>query len=440
MRRADLGNRQISAGESTPASSSAPSKATSEAGGENSDEGITSPLEGTPAKHRSKMTREEREANYKAARERIFGDFQESVTSEGGSAGETSASMSRSSSSSGKKKSRRQRALKDDSFEARSSYVAYPGMAVPNFQGQMSHFTEQHMLNQYPGTVGMSSGISYGNHPPQHYSGMDPTMPYGTPSPFNPNAAQQYGSGEAWPSVQSSNYGSYGHSSHPQSFGQHPGAMSSMGINHQYAPQGNPTPQQSMQNWMPPQYSNAYAQPQMNQPFPSQQWPSFGPSTQSQPYPYGQLPPHAYTNPTMYNNQHPIPGSYTRSLFNPQTRSFVPTNASSRSGPRTSRKKPANHPGLPRNNSSSNSVGSDLRQNTPASQRGEGTPSSGPSPKPREDSLQQKYGAPAHLPKKPPPSQIPSAYDIDGSTLAGSPGQAEQTRTGSAGPVVVNGA
>jgi hypothetical protein len=29
------------------------------------------------------------------------------------------------------------------------------------------------------------------------------------------------------------------------------------------------------------------------------------------------------------------------------------------------------------------------------------------------DSLQKKYGAPANLPKKPPPSQVPSAFDIE---------------------------
>ena len=92
MRRAGVGVHASSVPDSTATSSSAPSKATSDAG--ISEDGVISPIEGTPNRDKSKMTREEREAQYKAARERIFGDFQELSVNEGASTGENSADLS----------------------------------------------------------------------------------------------------------------------------------------------------------------------------------------------------------------------------------------------------------------------------------------------------------------------------------------------------------
>lgn len=111
MRRAAFAGNKVPNDGSTAASSSIPSKATSETGAENtSDEGMPSP-DTASSKDRSKWTRDEKEAHYKAARERIFRDFQEAHPSEAMNV-ESSAAISRSNSSNGKKKVRGKRPLK----------------------------------------------------------------------------------------------------------------------------------------------------------------------------------------------------------------------------------------------------------------------------------------------------------------------------------------
>jgi SUZ domain len=426
MRRTGYG-RQVSAGGSTPASSSVPSKATSENGAENSDEGLISPLERTPARDKSKWTREEREIQYKAARERIFGDFQESAPSEN-STGDTSASMSRSSSSSGKRKTQRQKTPKDDSFEARSSFVpGYPGIPMNNIPNQyQTQFMDQSYHNQYsngPGTLMQTP--NYGSTPAQAYPSFESTLGYNSTPSYMSNTSQQYGHNETWSAQQSpqpGNYYSYGNMvQSSQLYPQHASPMPPPMMNNQYAALTPSNMPQSHQNWMAPSYSNPYQQSSAMVPNSQPtQWPSYPLSAGAQPvpqYPYGQLPPQTFGKPSPYNNQHPLPGSYTssRSLFNPQTRAFVPSNAPSRSGGRNNRKKGQNNPNLARNGSATSSLGSEVTGAGPPLVRGAGFVNSNTSsPKPREDSLQQRYGAPAHLPKKPPPSEVPSAFDLDG--------------------------
>lgn len=124
-------------------------------------------------------------------------------------------------------------------------------------------------------------------------------------------------------------------------------------------------------------------------------------------YPYGQLPPQGYGQAAPTNPQHPVPGSYTnaRSLFNPQTRSFVPSSNSGRNNARGNRKRGTQTPNSSRSGATSGAM-------SPAPVQ----PQSGLSPKLKEDSLQQKYGTPANLPKKPPPSQNPPHYAGDHSS------------------------
>lgn len=127
MRR--TGERPSTEG-SIAASSSAPSKAPSEAG-DSGQEGDRAPSS-TEAKDRLVLTREEREAKYQEARERIFRDFPESAKSDTTS-GDSNPNMSRSSSTSGRKKNYRQRTPHDDSFEVRSQFNAYyPGVSYGN--------------------------------------------------------------------------------------------------------------------------------------------------------------------------------------------------------------------------------------------------------------------------------------------------------------------
>ena len=425
MRRTALGQRQSSGGETTPASSSVPSKATSEEGAENSDEGILSPVDGTPIKDRSKMTREEREASYKAARERIFGGFQtETMINEGISTGETSASMSRSSSSSGKKKVHRQRAPKDDSFEARSSYVPYHGMQIHPPPGQMTQYQEPQMMNNFPPGPMPSTG-NYNTIAAQY--GVDSPNGYASPVPFTSGGPQLFNGPEMWQGNPTISYNPYGHlsASPGQGLNQSPQTMYQMGMHNQYLSSNGLNYTQSMHNWPQAQYQTAYpAQPP--------QWSQFGAQSPNPPYQYGQLPAQAYANHATYSTQHPVPGSYSRSLFNPQTRSFVPGSSAGRSGAKNSRKKNNNSPGLARAGSSNHSGISEAASVGLPSKASSAMP-------PREDSLQQKYGAPPNLPKKPPPSQV-SLSLIEGAAIPPPPPQAAQHRSSSAAPLVVNGA
>jgi len=426
MRRAGLGPRQGSAGGSTPASSSAPSKATSEAGLEtNSEEGILSPTD-TPNKDKSKLTREEREAQYKAARERIFGDFQESVTSENTSTGDNSASLSRSSSSSGRRKTRKNKIPKDDSFEARSAYIpSYAPMQMPNMQHHYQpQYSDQVYQASYLGSSnGYGAGMNYGTTPTQSYPNFEASVPYNTMA-YGSGNNQQYNHPDSWPSMPSAapngymNYSSSPTSSYQQGM---PPMMAQM--NNQYVQQPQPT-MQPPSNWMNNQWQGSYHQPSapagsnMNGWAGYQQNPAVN-NTGS--YGIGHVGGQSYgTNPT-YNAQHPLQDNYSRSLFNPQTRSFVPNVATSRTGGRNGKKKPL--PSLNHNNRvniGSRPFGSDISgASTLSSSRGfDRVTSNSSSPLLKEDSLQQKYGAPAHLPKKPPPSQVLSSYDVETLTNA----------------------
>ncbi|EXJ62556.1 hypothetical protein A1O7_02994 [Cladophialophora yegresii CBS 114405] len=434
MRRAGLGTRQGSAGASTPASSSAPSKATSEAGLETtSEEGIVSPTEGTPNKDKSKLTREEREAQYKAARERIFGDFQESVTSESASTGENSASMSRSSSSSGKRKARKQKTPKDDSFEARSAYVpSYAPMHMANMQSQyQTHYSDQAYQGAYQNpTNGYGGNMNFGTTPTQAYPGFDQTMPYNNaPVGYGAASTHSFSPAESWSSMQTPPAnGYYNYSASPTNYQQGMPPMLNQ-MNSQYLQQTHPGMQQP-QNWMNNPYQAPYPQSQAQGNPNVNGWSGYQPNqgmNNPVPYGYGQMPSQNFGGNANqpYNAQYANQGTYSRSLFNPQTRSFVPSNATSRNGGRHGRKKPspASSQTQSRNNSvvaASRSYGSENSGTPPPpSTRGfeRGLAANVSSPQQRipvkEDSLQQKYGAPAHLPKKPPPSQVLSSYDVE---------------------------
>ncbi|ETI23596.1 hypothetical protein G647_05398 [Cladophialophora carrionii CBS 160.54] len=434
MRRAGLGPQHGSAGASTPASSSGPSKATSEAGLETtSEEGIMSPIEGTPNKDKSKPTREEREAQYKAARERIFGDFQESVTSESASTGENSASMSRSSSSSGKRKARKQKTPKDDSFEARSAYVpSYAPMHMANMQSQyQTHYSDQGYQGAYQNpTNGYGGNINYGTTPTQAYPGFDQTMSYNNaPMGYGPANTQPFSAADSWSSMQTPpNSGYYNYSASPNNYQQSMPPMLNQ-MNSQYLPQSHPGMQQP-QNWMNNQYQASYPQPQGQGNPNVNGWSGYQPNqgmNNPVPYGYGQMPSQNFgSNPNQpYNAQYANQSTYSRSLFNPQTRSFVPSNTTSRNGGRNVRKKPspASSQAQSRNNSvvaasrsySSENSGTPPPPSTRGFERGITVNASSPQQRVpfKEDSLQQKYGAPAHLPKKPPPSQVLSSYDVE---------------------------
>ncbi|KPI41744.1 uncharacterized protein AB675_9255 [Cyphellophora attinorum] len=365
MRRAGLND--------STAPSSAASKATSEA--DHSEEGLTSPTDSTPNRDKSKMTREEREAQYKAVRERIFGDFQELSISESNSTGDNSASMSRSSSSSGKKKNRRQKTPKDDSFEARSAYVPSYGQ---NHGHMMS--SQQYQAAQY---VAPAPADSYSSQGPYYGS----SMVYGsTPTPAHPgfdtqmsnfhtmDARQQYPnadlglafilarttlsnlSGAAY--VPAVHHGAPGA---PQNSTQYNYGMT--GMHQQQSP------------WTPNQFGNMLPPPAS--PTNGTPW-----GVSSAAFGHGQHMTHQNTGISSPSGGLGGSNNSGQSLFNPQTRSFVPSNSSSRSGSRGNQRKKTS-PASP----------------LPFPSRSNFTPQAANT----EDTLQKKYGAPANLPKKPPP-------------------------------------
>ena len=421
MRRAGVGVTASSFPDSTATSSSAPSKATSDAG--ISEDGLMSPIEGTPNRDKSKMTREEREAQYKAARERIFGDFQEMSVNEGALNGDNSADISRSSSSSGRKKSKKQRQPKDDSFEARSAFIPSYGLAQPSSTGYHSpQYFDQPYENQHEMQAAQfgSAGV-YGTTPTQAYPGFDQGMHYNSTMQYEPTGPQPFGQAQDWSAVQSSMQG--GQYSLPQSPNGYQHGMQPMmqQVSPQYTQPQQTNYMQQPAGWPNTQFQNPY-QTQMTSPNAGMQWPAQPPQQ------YSPMPGPFFGN-TVPASQLSMVDNQNRSLFNPQTRSFVPNAAVQRGNGRNNRKK--NQPGVQRQNSSMSrsSASENLSSTTATPTRNLSIPGTAP-PKPREESLQQKYGKPANLPNKPPPSKVTSQFDAGSISAVRNPSAAVATGGG----------
>ena len=419
-------------GTNTTANSQNPSKTTSEVGGsDGSNDG--------KEKDKSALTREEREARYREARQRIFGsaESEENDTSEGAVEGEEKEKekdASRSSSTSGKKKSKKQRNYDDDDFQPRNNFgIYYPHQyPVPGYTGDNAVY-----YNGIPGPMPNPQypGMNPGASPPSTYNNPYPVM-------MSPDAQPQY----SWPGQQ------YAPPNPPLI---HPGyaqiqngydlsadfqrGMSSF----QNAMPSQVTPK--MTNPQMAQYPETYQQPQhmpmgpswhpmaqqptypmLQGPFP-QVGPGNRPPSAPQapipgPYPYGQYPAGSY-NGKPNRNQHPIPGSYNRQQFNPQTQAFIPTarNMPYNAQPNINQVPPMTMmngyvgyqmPGqnpiqahLPRPSGSTNSTPS---FGSPQSAQGtqSGTTMNRIASQSGDQSSAQssiaKYGTPSHLPAKPP--------------------------------------
>ena len=316
MRREDA-----KSGTNTTSNSQNPSKTTSEAGGsDGSNDG----------KDKAALTREEREARYREARQRIFG-----AESEESPAAETVESedrekedVSRSSSASGKKKSKKQRNYDDDDFQARSRFnVYYPQQyAVPGYTAENVVY--------YDGYAGAVPNAQYAGVNP----GASPPTAYGNPYPAmaSPDAQPQFGWNGQYPPQNGAamlpNYGQMPPGYDLSADFQRGMSFQSPVMPSQVTPKMANTPmapyQESFQQTphMPP----SQGWPQMQQPsYPMGQAPYATPNTrpmsapQPQPYAYGQFPPNPY-NGQPNRNQHPIPGSYNRQQFNPQSQAFIP--------------------------------------------------------------------------------------------------------------------
>jgi hypothetical protein len=433
MRREDA-----KSGTNTTSNSQNPSKTASEVGG--SDSGNE--------KEKGALTREEREQRYREARERIFGAESEEAENNETNGEDKDKDASRSSSASGKKKSvKKQRNYDDDDFQARSRFNAYYSQQYP-----ASGYSGDNVVyyNGYPGAAPPQfPSMNPGASPPPNYTNPYPVM-------VSPEMQSQFGwSGQPYQQQQQQQQ----QQQLPQQ--QYPGyeqmqsgydlssdfqrGMSSF----QNAGPSQVTPKMANPPMAP--YQDSYAQPHMPanpawpqmspQPSYPVSQPSFPPNAANRPmsapqqaqvpgqYPYGQFPPSAY-NGKPNRNQHPIPGSYNRQQFNPQSQAFIPGGRNmpfqmppNMGGPNMHGMPPMNGygqfpmsgPTMPRMSPSAGSTpsfgspqsmhGNSAAMNRIASQNGEQPHSRIPS----AASSIAKYGTPSHLPAKPPaPLQAPA--------------------------------
>jgi hypothetical protein len=277
-----------------------------------------------------RLSREEREAAYNRARERIFGkDEKPGDTTPGNwprqiylavlflqfSDTEDGVEMSRSSSVSTKDKSgqgkrtkpTKQRRDDSESFDVRSQYTPffpqpqmpawtptpqYPPMPPQPFNGMVQGPYQGSFPAQYPAPTQQFNSTPMGGANMQIYNAIPQVISRdlsqtGTPT----NMTQQY-------------------QQHQSRFQPHSAPITAYGSP---IPSPPAIPQQWQQQQQP-MYQNAF-QPQP---------PLAGRASNTIPYAFGQLPPTA--NPADPKSQHPIPGSFNRHAFNPKTQSFVPGN------------------------------------------------------------------------------------------------------------------
>ncbi|RDL37880.1 R3H protein [Venustampulla echinocandica] len=264
------------------------SKATSETGSDGKEKSLSA---------KEKLSREEREAAYNRARERIFGKDEKAGDATPDT--EDGNEMSRSSSISTKDRSSQSKRSKpvkrrDDSenFDVRSQYTPFfPQTQVPTWT-PTSHYSPMP-----PQTFnGTGQNMYHTSVPPQFN---------GPPQQFNPTAVSN-GNMQVYNNIPQQ----YAQPGQPR-FQPHSAPITAYGSPVQPAP-------------VAPQQWQQQQQPLYQSPYQPRGPMATGPPN-SIPYAFGQLPSTA--NPADPKSQHPIPGSFNRHAFNPKTQSFVPGNA-----------------------------------------------------------------------------------------------------------------
>ncbi|KAJ5562206.1 hypothetical protein N7535_003338 [Penicillium sp. DV-2018c] len=435
MRRNDGGQFEESIG-----GSSNPSKANSEAGDSGTDGRHGSSSGNTPAKDRMALTREEREAKYHEVRERIFRDFTDSAKSD--PAVGDSTNVSRSSSTTGRKKNQRQRTPHDDSFEVRSQFNAYyPGMQYGS-NGPASYnapVNESSYPNQVPYLVGPGVPPPSGGYMPSGQNGSFHAGPMNMNmagvSPYPVTMSPQMASSGSWQGgnmPQQPSYSGYAAMNQQAVMNQPASNQSSPAMNSYALPNGMPY-QQPNAHWNSSPFSANFQQSPQQRNGPSVQWPGYaqqpmapnlppnmgpGPGSMASnmssnmgAYPYAQFPGQhmngAFQNHT--GSYATMQTNYTRSHFNPQTRSFIPGGAPlgrhSNKGQHTMQSYGNMQPGVqPQWNGHADTTSSRPMDSNPTALPNRAQ--MGP-----RDSI-AKWGTPSHLPAKPPPSEVPSDFDL----------------------------
>lgn len=387
---------------------------------------------------------------YNEARDRIFKGFADPDLAEGALA-DLSNEVSRTSSTTGKKKSKKHK-NNDDGFEARSQFIQssayYPAMqytGAPYDQAAVTATYFNPYAPQQMSQVGPSGNPNvpvmpqpYGQTYQQMPNMTNPTMAMpqmGISNGFaaygpNPGSHPLAGYGQQIPQMPQMPMHYYQPMQQPTTMGQQSSAMSSPALSSS-AQLARPQSQMSDQQWPQAPYQSPYLMPgNQHRPYPAQGQNTAAPgSVPTVPYQYGQLP----FQPSMQSGRppHPLPGSYNRQSFNPQTRSFVPANNFNQ--PRTgSYGQVANdinmgHPSMnyfggnrpapygPQPSPYFHTPPAPVpTYNYPQNDRNHNTrkPTAHPTPSqpPVQNSL-SKWGTPAHLPPKPPPSEVPVMPD-----------------------------
>ncbi|GAM82919.1 hypothetical protein ANO11243_009050 [Dothideomycetidae sp. 11243] len=366
-------------------------------------------------KNKFPATREEREARYEAARLRILGSAK--PTEDAVVAPPKEPDGSNSNSVVGKRKNRKQRSDSEDGFEARSAYSMYPqGGMQPNVQPDVHAYNPQS-----------------DNMPPMQYG---PQMQFGMPNPYAngyrgpPQAPQPFYNGgygamppQQPPMWNPDPYNSYDMTGHMQAMSFQPqgGGMGTypnqMGGSVTGSPNySHPTMMNGYNNYVQQPIPYHYGGPAGGQP-------GF---SATPPYQFGMLPGQSFNGGKRQNPNHPLPGSYNRPFFNPNSQAFVPGRPSSpynrpnyagSISPAVSHASAANV-GLQRQHSphSPHSYGGPPGQHTPMQHLPVFAQPSPPHAQPRSSPAQQANGvltppkmstlakyARASLPAKPPP-------------------------------------
>lgn len=384
------------------------------------------------------MTREEREAKYIEARQRIFGASEE-VTVNGHSAEDKGAS--RSSSVNGKRKARKSKEYQNDGFDARSqSTTVYPpSFSTFNFPIDLCY------THHYPHSI-QSSG----------YNCLNSDLP-SVLSPYRNQSSldTEYFKSTPWPVQQfspspSSTSNNYVYSPNGTEFDLSADFQHSLQMFHSSAA-ANPTPVKSPAK----RPSASFGQFDIQQEAAHLPWPaviaptpgcipfqtmcqsqmttsgqvvgSSNSAAHSQQYPYGKLPNPAITNGKFNKDQHPIPGSYNRpQQFNPNSQSFIPISQQQASSKEALHDSSSSTVKLA-NSRFVHSQFTPVPCSSPPKRRPESTSAlntdtqglANPLPQPisvldTSQSTIAKWGIPAHLPPKPPPPALfPQAKGVD---------------------------
>ncbi|KAF2721462.1 hypothetical protein K431DRAFT_294272 [Polychaeton citri CBS 116435] len=266
------------------------------------------------------QSREEREARYEAARLRIMGSAKPSESPE------AIKDESRASSTTGKKTRKPKRTNSDDDFEPRTNFNSYfaNGNSTPTFVQEPVTIANQasaYAGYNNPNPVDLQA-FQQGAQAFSPQVTSDNNWQY---QAFNGNEAPP-----AWNSNYQSQFDLSTEFQRSMSFAQ---PVYQGNGQMQFAQDGAfAAPGHSQQQmWASQQYASPYPQAQSN--VPQGYSPAYSPRPSSsasqqgqynQPYLYGQLPSQTFPGRQPSKFEHPLPGSYHGQHFNPQSQSFIP--------------------------------------------------------------------------------------------------------------------